>query len=40
MGFNRLSFRFEAGDDNLRGRLDVGFNAAVVYFRGGFGTIE
>jgi hypothetical protein len=40
VGFNRLGLRFEAGDENLSGRLDVGFAAALIYFRGRFGTVD
>lgn len=40
IGVNRLGLRFEAGDENLSGRLDIGFTAAVIYFKGNLGTVD
>ena len=37
-GFNRLELDVEAGDKNLRGQVDLTFDAAVIYVKGGFGA--
>jgi hypothetical protein len=38
-GYDRLALRFEAGSEDLRGRLDVKFDAAMIYFNGRFGSV-
>jgi hypothetical protein len=38
-GMNRFRFNVEAGDENLRGELRLTFDAAVIYFRGAFGSV-
>jgi len=39
-GFNRFSLDVEAGNSNLRGLLDITFDAGIVYFTGSFGSID
>ena len=36
-GFNRFGLDVESGDENLKGEIDITFDAAVLYFKGGFG---
>ncbi len=40
IGLNRFQFDFEAGDENLSGKIDVTFDAAVIYVKGSFGSIR
>jgi hypothetical protein len=40
IGLNRFQFDFEAGDENLSGKIDLTFNAAVIYIKGSFGSIR
>jgi hypothetical protein len=35
---NRLALRFDAGDADLRGRLDIKFDAGLLYVKGNFGS--
>jgi hypothetical protein len=37
-GFNRLKLDLAAGDENLRGQLEITFDAALIYVKGGFGA--
>ncbi len=37
-GFNRLELDLAAGDENLRGLIEITFDAALVYVKGGFGA--
>jgi len=39
-GLNRFQLDVEAGDENLRGMIDITFDAAVIYFLGSFGLID
>jgi hypothetical protein len=36
-GFNRFELDVESGDENLKGAVILTFDAAVLYFKGGFG---
>jgi hypothetical protein len=37
---NRLGLGFEAGDDDFSGRLDIDFDAGLLYVKGHFGQIN
>ena len=36
-GFNRFELDVQSGDENLKGQVDVTFDAALLYIKGGFG---
>jgi hypothetical protein len=38
-GVDRLALRFDAGSEDLTGRLDIRFDAAMIYFNGRFGSV-
>ena len=36
---NNLGLRFDASDDEFSGRLDIKFNAGLLYVKGNFGAL-
>ena len=37
---NRLGLHFEAGDEDFTGRLDLNFDAGLIYVKGRFGSTD
>jgi hypothetical protein len=39
-GLNRFNLDIESGDENLRGIVEVTYDAALIYFKGSFGSVD